>query len=180
MTEPAVHVRPATREDLPTVGRMGAQLLRLHHGFDTNRFMAPRPDTEEGYAWFLGTQLDAPDSLVLVAEREGAVVGYAFAALEPLSWEELREPAGFIHDVYVDEAARGAGAATALVEACVAWLAGRGAPRVLLWTAAPNTSARALFERLGFRHTMLEMTRECDQPSVISHQPSAVVERGPG
>ena len=154
-------VRPATPADLPAVGRMGAQLLRDHHAFDTRRFMAPRPDAEDGYAWFLGSQLEEPDSVVLVAERDGRAVGYAYAAMEPHSWKELREPAGFIHDVFVDEDARGAGVATALVEACVAWLGHHGAPRVLLWTAAPNDRARRLFERLGFRHTMLEMTREC-------------------
>jgi len=62
--------------------------------------------------------------------------------------------------VYVDEAARRAGVATALIEAAVEWLAGRGMPRVVLWTAAPNEAARLLFERLGFRHTMTELTRE--------------------
>jgi len=62
--------------------------------------------------------------------------------------------------VYVDEAARGCGAATALVEAAVDWLASRGMPRIVLWTAVPNAAARHLFERLRFRHTMTEMTRE--------------------
>jgi len=33
-------------------------------------------------------------------------------------------------------------------------------PRIVLWTAAPNEAARRLFERLGFRHTMTEMTKE--------------------
>jgi len=88
--------------------------------------------------------------VVLVAESGGRVVGYAYAAMEPLSWKELRDAAGFIHDVYVDEAAREAGVASALVEACVRWLSDRGAPRVLLWTAVPNDTARRLFERLGF------------------------------
>ena len=35
-----------------------------------------------------------------------------------------------------------------------------GVPRVLLWSAAPNENAQRLFERLGFRRTMVEMTRE--------------------
>ena len=36
----------------------------------------------------------------------------------------------------------------------------RGAPRVLLFTAEKNHSAQAVFERAGFRRTMIEMTRE--------------------
>jgi GNAT superfamily N-acetyltransferase len=122
--------------------------------------MAPRGNTEEGYAWFLGTQLQRDDAVVFVADRDGQVVGYVYAGIEPQSWKELREEAGFIHDVYVDEPARRGGIATALLEAAAAWLSERGMPRIVLWTAARNDSARRLFERLGFRHTMTEMTRE--------------------
>ena len=58
-----------------------------------------------------------------------------YAGLEPRSWKELREPAGFIHDVAVDESSRRTGVATAFVEAAIEWLRAHGAPRVLLGTA---------------------------------------------
>jgi GNAT superfamily N-acetyltransferase len=153
-------IRRAESRDLETVGRLGAQLLRDHHGFDTLRFMAPRGNTAAGYAWFLGTQLDRDDAVVFVAERAGQVVGYVYAGIEPKSWKELREEAGFIHDVFVDHSARRCGVATALLEAAASWLAERGMPRIVLWTATPNEPARRLFQRLGFRHTMTEMTLE--------------------
>ena len=127
---------------------------------DQLRFMAPREDPEEGYAWFLGHELSDADVVVFVAEQSAAVVGYVYAGLEPLSWKELREAAGFIHDVVVDERARKGGVATALVEAAAEWLRQRGAPRVMLWTAEQNVAAQRLFARLGFRRTMVEMTRE--------------------
>ena len=153
-------VRRAAERDLETLGRLGAQLVRTHHGFDSARFMAPADSVEEGYAWFLGTQLDRPDAVVLVAERSGRVLGYVFAGLEPRSWMELRDEAGFIHDVVVDEDARRTGVATRLVEEAAAWLEQHGAPRVMLWTAEANAPAHRLFAKLGFRRTMLEMTRE--------------------
>jgi ribosomal protein S18 acetylase RimI-like enzyme len=160
MDDTRLIIRPAEPRDLEAVGRMGAKLLRAHHAFDRLRFMAPRGNTEEGYAWFLGTQLQRDDTVVFVAERAGHVVGYVYAGIEPQSWKELREEAGFIHDVYVDESARRGGIATALLEAAAAWLASRGMPRIVLWTASPNEPARRLFERLGFRHTMTELTKE--------------------
>lgn len=153
-------IRPATKSDLPTLGRLGAMLLEQHHRFDRMRFMAPGSDPEKGYAWFLGTQLREPDTMVAVAERHGTVVGYVYAAVEPRSWKELREEAGFIHDVVVDPGARRSGVATALIESAIGWCTGRGVPRVVLWTAQPNDAAQALFARLGFRRTMIEMTRE--------------------
>jgi ribosomal protein S18 acetylase RimI-like enzyme len=164
MSPSDVVIRRAGERDLPALGRLGALLMRTHYGFDPARFMDPGAEPEDGYGWFLGTQVGVDEAVVLVAERDGVVVGYAYAALEPQSWKELREAAGFIHDVAVDDDARGAGVATRLVEAAVAWLRGRGAPRVLLWTAEPNEAAQRLFARLGFRRTMVEMTRELGSP----------------
>ena len=138
-------------------------LIRTHYAFDRQRFLASREGAERGYAAFLGSVLDSPDDCVFVAEQDGRVTGYVYAALEPLSWKELRGPAGFIHDVAVQEEARRCGIGTQLVQVAVAWLRERGAPRVILWSAAPNEAAQRLFQRLGFRETMVEMTMELDR-----------------
>jgi GNAT superfamily N-acetyltransferase len=157
-------IRRAERRDLSVLGRLGAELVRQHHAFDSQRFMAPVPDIESGYAWFLGSQLDDPEVVLFVAEDAGAVVGYVYAGLEPQSWKELRDPAGFIHDVVVEESARGQGIASLLIEAAADWLESQGAPRVLLWTAERNPTAQRLFARARFRRTMIEMTRERRSP----------------
>jgi GNAT superfamily N-acetyltransferase len=99
---------------------------------------------------------------VFVAEDDGELEGYAFVQLEPMSWKELRGPAGFVHDVAVREEARRAGIAADLMQVAIQWLRDRGAPRVILWTAAPNQPAQQLFRRLGFRETMFEMTLELE------------------
>ncbi len=169
-TTPVV-VRVATSQDLPAAGRLGALLVRQHHGLDPQRFIAGGEDVAAGYRWFLGTQLAEPAAVVLVAERDGAVVGYAYATLEGDDWMALRAAAGFLHDVVVEESARRQGIATLLVEAACAWLREHGAPRVLLWSATGNPGAQALFERLGFRRTMVEMTRELDPTAGPSADP---------
>ena len=142
------------------LGRLGASLLREHYGFDPQRFMAPSADPEGGYAWFLGTQLEESDVAVFVAARSGTIIGYVYTGLEPQSWKELREEAGFIHDVVVADDARRLGIASALIEAACEWLRSIGAPRVVLWTAEQNSGAQRLFAHVGFRRTMIEMTRE--------------------
>ncbi len=155
-----VVIRRARERDLPSLGRLGAQLIRVYHAFDRERFMAPGVDAEAGYAWFLGTQLADEDVAIFVAERGDQVAGYVYAAIEPRSWKELREEAGFVHDVVVDDRFRRAGIATALVEAVAAWFGSRRVPRIVLWAADRNEPAHRLFARLGFRRTMIEMTRE--------------------
>lgn len=157
-----VLIRAADESDASALGRLGASLLETHYEFDRQRFMAPDQNSAEGYAWFLRSQLKEEDVAIFVAEREGAVVGYIYAALEPRSWKELREAAGFIHDIVVDESSRRMGIAELLMEAALGWFRRKGAPRVMLWTAEQNAGAQRLFQRLGFRRTMVEMTRETE------------------
>jgi len=153
-------IRRARPSDAKTLGKLGAALMRAHYAFDPQRFLAAGEGAERGFATFLSSQIDEDDAVVLVAEVDGRVVGYVYAGLEPMSWKELRGPAGFIHDVLVEDDGRGAGAGTALVDQAISWLRDRGAARVILWTADRNARAQRLFGRLGFRRTMIEMTRE--------------------
>lgn len=159
----AVAVRKAARQDLEALGGLGAMLMRTHYTFDPHRFLAPGQGAESGYASFLGNVLESTEDCVFVAEKDGAIIGYVYAALEPLSWKELRGPAGFIHDVAVAEESRRSGVATKLIQRAIEWLRERGAPRVILGTAASNRGAHALFRRLGFRDTMIEMTKELER-----------------
>lgn len=158
---PDVIIRRATRADEAALGRWGGALMRQHHELDPQRFVSA-PNPEAGYGRFLVSQLDEPECVVLVAERAGEVVGYAYGALEPMSWKDLRAPCGYLHDVFVDPAARRTGTGERLARAAMEWLESQGAPRVVLMSAARNEAAQRLFERMGFRRTMVEMTREAD------------------
>jgi len=153
-------IRPATLADATAVGELGAVLVRAHHDFDPQRFMRPLPGIEKGYGRFLTSQIGQEDAIVMVAEADGEVGGYVYATLEDRSWRELRDACGYIEDIVVRESARRSGVATMLMNAAIEWLGDRGAPRVLLLTATPNAGAQELFTRLGFRRTMIEMTKE--------------------
>ena len=144
-----ITIRPAAAGDLPVLGRLGALLVRQHHEFDPARFLAPSPQAPG-----LGA------IAVLVAEREGRVLGYTYAGLEGTDYMALRGPAGALYDIVVDPAQRGEGIGRRLLEATVAALEALGAPRVVLSTAERNDVAQRLFARAGFRRTMIEMTRE--------------------
>jgi ribosomal protein S18 acetylase RimI-like enzyme len=159
---PATVVRPATPADVPALGRLGALLVRVHHAFDTARFIVPPADIDDVYAGFLGALLNDPDAVVLVAEREGSVVGYTYAAIEGSDFLALRGPAGVLHDLAVDPAHRAHGVGRMLVDATMAALRARGVRQAVLFTGVRNECAQRLFARAGFRPTMMEMTRELD------------------
>jgi ribosomal protein S18 acetylase RimI-like enzyme len=158
-----ITIRPAVPADLVAIGRLGALLVRMHHDLDRERFIAATPQTEHGYASFLGTQLDEPKAVVLVAERDDEVLGYTYAGVEGRDYMSLRGPAGVLYDIVVDPTHRGHGVGRILLEATIAALEARGVPRVVLSTVERNESAQRLFARAGFRRTMIEMTRELNQ-----------------
>jgi len=159
---PPPTVRPAIAADIPALGRLGVELVTVHHGFDAQRFLAPLPGTAEGYGSYLGSQLGKKGIVILVAERGGRVLGYSYAALEGVDYMALRGPAGALYDVVVNPGSRGQGIGKQLLEATLDALRALGAPRVVLSTAEQNAAAQRLFARAGFRRTMIEMTRELD------------------
>lgn len=159
-----VVVRRATRADLPAIGRLGALLVKTHHDFDRKRFIAPTRNTARGYASFLGTQLEEPKVVVLVAVQDGRVIGYTYAGVEGHDWMALRGPAGVLYDIVVDPERRGHGVGRMLVDETVALLQALGASQVVLSTAERNERAQRLFARAGFRRTMVEMARDLGDP----------------
>jgi len=148
-----------TQADLARVGVLAGKLIRMHYAFDPRRFLAP-VDPERGYARWMGTQLALEDVILLVAEDEAGVAGYAYARLEPRSWDELRDTCVKLHDIYVDERARKRGLGEALLREVFARSAAKGSPQVVLLTASQNVDAQRLFARVGFRTTMLEMSAD--------------------
>ena len=155
-----VIIRPAAEADLPALGRLGALLVRVHHDFDPLRFLPAMPGIEGFYAEFLGRQRKLDNAVVLVADRGGQVVGYAYGAIQGPDYMALRGPAGVLNDIVVDPGDRGRGIGRQLLDAVMAELKRRGAPRVVLSTAEANGAAQRLFARAGFRNTMVEMTAE--------------------
>jgi ribosomal protein S18 acetylase RimI-like enzyme len=159
-----VTIRPAAAGDLSALGRLGALLVRTHYELDPGRFIAASPRTEQGYASWLESQLANPQVIILAAERAGNVLGYSYSEIEGPDYMSLRGPAGVLHDIVVDPAQRRNGVGRKLLEATLEALAARGAPQVVLWTAALNVAAQGLFAKAGFRPTMIEMTQERANP----------------
>jgi ribosomal protein S18 acetylase RimI-like enzyme len=156
--ERGIVIRRAVDGDVPRLGRLGTLLIETHHAFDPRRFIPTRDRTPFDYANFLGKQLDDPKVVILVADDDGDVVGYAYGTIEGYDYMALRGPAGVIQDIIVDPTFRSRGAGTALLREAIAALREGGASQIVLSTAEGNAVAQRLFARAGFRRTMVEMT----------------------
>lgn len=156
-----VAVRAATEDDLDELAALGAALAQLHHGWDAARFSAASTaDVEDGYRWWFSQEMNKKGACFRVAiDVDGALAGYVYGRKEGRDWNKLLDPHVELIDLYVRPAHRRGGVASALVEAFLVWAKKKGGP-VVLSTAAKNPEAQALFAKLGFRPTMIEMTRD--------------------
>ncbi len=162
MTEATL--RPAVPEDADQLGRLAYQLVKLHHDWDRERFIAISDPNAPRYGSWLGSGAKGdPAAVVLVAtlpdgDRD-AICGYTYARMEGKDWNDLRDACGMLHDIFVDPKVRRRGIARRLALATFAALEQKGAPFIVLKTAAMNAAAQAFFASIGFRPTMIEMTR---------------------
>ena len=151
----ALAVRRATKEDAEVVADYAMKLVEQHQVYDPLRFA--RIANHEGMKWFYSGQTDAKDAVVLVAELEGRLVGFAYVTYEEKNYAELAVSAAHLHDIYVDEVARHSGAGRELIKAAVKAAKEFGASKLMLSVAAKNPTARSFFEQTGFETTMHEM-----------------------
>lgn len=86
------------------------------------------------------------NGVALIAEDDGAPVGYALASVVPET--PIR---GHLYDLYVNTGVRGRGVGRELIGATAGRLREHGATHLSLDVALTNDSARRLYERLGFR-----------------------------
>jgi GNAT superfamily N-acetyltransferase len=87
------------------------------------------------------------EGVQLLARADGAPVGFAtiFWSWATTSAERI----GVMNDLYVAPEGRGTGAAEALIEACRAECAARGAGRLTWQTAPDNERAMKVYDRVG-------------------------------
>jgi len=131
-------VRPATDEDVDALVDLFRQYLRFYD--------QEVPDAEARA--YLTARRDGGDSVLLVAESDGALVG--FAQSYP-TWSSVSLSRSWVlNDLFVAPAARGTGAARALVQDMCRRAKEDGAIRVSLATAWDNVAAQGLYESEGF------------------------------
>jgi GNAT superfamily N-acetyltransferase len=157
----AVGIRRATKDDADIIAGFAIKLVEQHVNYDAVRFS--RIGSLDGMADFYRGQTQAGNAAVLVAEVQGEIVGFAYMQYEPIIYAELATKAAWLHDIFVEPAARGLGAGRKLIESVVAEAKRLGAGKILLSVAADNSVAGDFFLRSGFRTTMHEMMLVVDE-----------------
>jgi L-amino acid N-acyltransferase YncA len=134
-------IRPAALADADAICRIYNQ--GIEDRLATLETILRTPD--ERRAWLEGR---SPRHPVLVAERGGAIVGWA--SLNAFNPRACYDHVGDF-SLYVERAARGSGIGRRLLEALIARARALGYHKLVLAAFPYNTAGCALYERCGFR-----------------------------
>lgn len=149
-------VRDATVADIPAILPMVRAICSMHEKLDPPRY-AMRLDVVAMYESWLPQRIADRNSVVLVAEMDSKVVAFLVGSVESNIPIYRLDRFGFIHDVWVEPAARGLGFAKALSLRAVEEFRAIGIRQIRLETAADNPGARSLFTSCGFRVANIDM-----------------------
>jgi ribosomal protein S18 acetylase RimI-like enzyme len=138
---PDIEIRPATRDDLPAI---------LGMLFDDQ--LGATRETPDDLTPYLKAfeEIDAdPSELLVVAERNGSVIGTLQLSIIP-GLSRAGSKRGMVEAVRVHSSARGLGLGTTLMEWAISESRARGCAMVQLTSDKSRIEAHRFYERLGF------------------------------
>ena len=142
-------IRPCTPSDVPALKAIAAA---SHH--DTRFYCDPSfPDEQCDalYERWIENSATGDGNAIHVAELDGEPVGYATCSILDGTHSAIGLHA-------VDVRARGRGIGSALIDATLHWLTGRGIAHITTCTQAHNLRTQRLYQRRGFRTLDVSVT----------------------
>lgn len=143
-----IETRPLRAEDRAQWGMLWAGYLRFY------RHRLADEVTDATFARLVDARAPLHG---LVAGRNGTLVGFAHYQFHPTSWS-LRDSC-YLEDLFVDPSARGGGAGRALIRAVYAEADRVQAASVYWLTQEFNAEARALYDTLARRTSLIRYER---------------------
>ena len=150
-------IRRAGARDLEAVNALLRQVLRVHHDARPDLF---RPKGKKySDAELLGIFRN-PETPVFVYEKDGAVLGYAFCAIQHISSGCLQDITSlYLDDLCVDEYCRGQHIGRTLFEHVREYALRQGCHNITLHAWNGNPAALSFYTSLGLtpQYTSLEL-----------------------
>jgi ribosomal protein S18 acetylase RimI-like enzyme len=149
-----VTTREATERDLPT-------LLRFEQGLiDAERPFIPRLKKGEVNYYNLEHMLNAPHIHLVVAEKNGVVIGSGYARIEEAEHYLDHPKRVYIGFMYVEPGHRGQGVNNQVVDALLQWALSQGITESMLDVYYDNHQAIKAYEKAGFSKYLVTMRRK--------------------
>lgn len=146
------------------IGKGRSFLIRPVEAGDEARFIdmlgklvatGPEPCSPEapGHVWRQVMAAEGPMRMLVACDPGGMAVGFAIWVTFPYSWSA--RPVAYLLDVFVEEAHRRQGIATALIEEVGRIGKAAGWMKMYWMTQADNHRARAVYDRIAERSPLV-------------------------
>lgn len=150
-------IRTATFDDHEAIARVARELNVMHARALPDRFRVT-PDAFP--AAYFRSLLESPEVAILLAGRDGDVLGHAILQVKEAVSIPVAAPRrfAFLSDLVVAEAERRRGIGRLLMDAAVVWAREQGASSLELGVFEFNAGAIAFYERYGFASSKRTMS----------------------
>ena len=156
MASQPIVVRRARREDAEALAEFVARLKQVNEELDP--MYLTRDDLHTLAKAYVERSLEDGNTIVLVAEQDGRVVGFVRAVIVDRVFYEPRTEA-LITDIYVHPSYRRRGVATLLVEKLAEEARRRGVGLLAAEYPPGNRIAERFFAKLGFKPLLIRVYR---------------------
>lgn len=160
MTE-EVRIRRATGDDREAVGQLWLELMTHHAGLDPDAFSLADDALAQWHEIFEARMADE-NSLLLVAEAEGQVVGFIKGSVREEYPVLAGGSYGYLGETSVTARYQRQGVGRRLYEALAAWFRERGISEVRLQVSSYNPVSDAFWRAMGFSPYLMHMRSRLD------------------
>lgn len=148
-----IKIRPAKEEELGILLEFEKGIIGTERPFDITL-----KDGEIHY-YDLLELIRSPDSVVIVAEIDGQLVGSAYAQIRKADLYLKHTHFAYLGFMYVKPAFRGKGINQSILEALINWIKAKGISEIRLDVYDENIVAKNTYLKAGFKPIMLTMRR---------------------
>ncbi len=141
-------VRKATEADLDSIVKLGRKLNEYHEKFDG--FYWLKEDIEEKLREFYSKNISSENTLLLVAEIDGEIVGFTLGKIQKYPPIFQIEEFGYLSDTFVKEEYRRKRIGEKLTHEMLEWFKSRGMKRVELSVDVRNKIGVSAWTKFGF------------------------------
>ncbi len=148
---PKINIREATVADLATILRFEQGVVKAERPFNSTL----KSGTIHYYD--MAAMIVSEQSLVLVAECSGALIGTGHATLRTSLDYLQHDRDAYLGLMYVEPDFRGQGVVQDIIETLLAWARSEGVVDFYLDVFAENEPAVRAYEKFGFERNLIEM-----------------------
>ncbi|MCG3109921.1 Mycothiol acetyltransferase [Metallosphaera sp. J1] len=150
-------IRKAEPRDVEVIADMFERMYALNSEFDP--LLQVHDEIEERLKKSLSEDLRSEDSLVVVAEEDGKVIGAVRVRLERREYY-VPEKMAVIEEIYVMPGYRREGVGERLVDFVISELSRKGAKSIMARFPAKNIIAVSFYKKRGFREIHYEFIKK--------------------